>query len=62
MCAGSPAKTLDYPSDWEGLSIYLTPALPDTGDWYRGGGSRENLEAGFFSTQPSLRSNSHVHT
>ena len=26
-----PAKTLDYPGGWEGLSLRLTPALPDTG-------------------------------
>ena len=26
-----PAKTLDYPDGWEGLSLRLTPALPDTG-------------------------------
>ena len=26
-----PAKTLDYPGGWEGLSLGLTPALPYTG-------------------------------
>ncbi|KAG5214852.1 hypothetical protein JEQ12_000428 [Ovis aries] len=26
-----PAKTLDFPGGWEGLSLRLTPALPDTG-------------------------------
>lgn len=26
-----PAKTLDDPSGWEGLSLHLTPALPDIG-------------------------------
>uniref|UniRef100_A0A480I1I2 Ubiquitin-conjugating enzyme E2 D2 n=1 Tax=Sus scrofa TaxID=9823 RepID=A0A480I1I2_PIG len=37
-----PAKTLDYPGSWEGLSLRLTPVLPDTGAFCKNGADQHS--------------------
>lgn len=37
-----PAKTLDFPGGWEGLSLRLTPALPDTGAFCKNGANQHS--------------------
>lgn len=40
-----PAKTPDYPGGEEGLSLLLTPALPDTGAFCKNGADQPLAKA-----------------
>ena len=42
VCARRSGQNSDYPDGWEGLSLRLTPALPDTGAFCKNGANQHS--------------------